>query len=41
MAVIGKNFVLVKKLHKNENTQIRGIQSRGLTVYRLKIEDLN
>ena len=33
MAVIGKNFVLVKKLHKNENTQIRRIQNRGLTVF--------
>ena len=32
MAVIGENFVFVKKLHKNEKTQIRGIQNRGLTV---------
>ena len=32
MAAIGKNFVLLKSLHKNENTKIRGIQNRGLTV---------
>ena len=31
MEAISKNFAKVKKLHKNENTQIRGKQNRGLT----------
>ena len=29
MEVIGKHFVLVKKLHKNENTQIQCKQNRS------------
>ena len=33
MEVIGENFVLVKKLHKNENTNVRGKQNRDLSVF--------
>ena len=31
MTVTRKNFVLVKKLHKIEITEIRGKQNRGMT----------